>query len=658
MNIEELREKLNYHSYRYYVLDDPEITDFEYDMMMAELLRLEEKNPELITPDSPTMRVGGAPLSQFEAVSHTVKMESLVDMFSKDEIIDFHKRTVKQLGVSPEYIVEPKIDGLSVSLEYENGMFVRGSTRGDGLVGEDVTHNLRTINSIPLKLREKVPYLEVRGEVFMPRKSFEELNEKRGILGEGIFANPRNAAAGSLRQLDPKIAAERKLDIFVFGILRAEGLDFKTDSEAIKKIADLGFKTIPVNKTYSDIEDAFAQIEKIGDMRDKYYYDIDGAVLKINDIALRDKLGSTSKCPRWAAAYKFPPEQKETKLIDIVLQIGRTGAVTPNAVLETVNIAGSNVSRATLHNTDYIKEKDIRIGDTVLVQKAGDIIPEILRVIKEKRNGTEKEFVMPQKCPVCGSPLYREEGEAAFRCTDEYCPSQKERRIIHFASRDAMDIEGMGPSLVSKLTETGLIDDTGDIYYLKAESISEIEKMGKKSAENIIKAIEKSKSRDLSRLIFALGIRHVGKRASEILSEHFKSLETFKSASRDEILSLNDIGDKIADSIISYFSNEKAMQNLEKIVDAGVNTVSLKENRGDLFSGKTFVLTGTLPTLSRNEASAMIKDMGGKVSSSVSKNTDFVLAGDAAGSKLQKASELGIAVIDEISFLEMLGGEY
>ena len=526
MSIEELREKLNYHSYRYYVLDDPEITDYEYDMMMSELKKLESEHPELITSDSPTMRVGGAPLSQFETVEHAVKMESLTDMFSKEEIFDFHLKTEKALGVSPEYIVEPKIDGLSVSLEYVDGVFTRGSTRGDGLVGEDVTHNLRTINSIPLKLREKVPYLEVRGEVFMPRKSFEELNEKRGILGESIFANPRNAAAGSLRQLDPRIAAERKLDIFVFGILRSEGLEYKTDSEAINKISDLGFKTIPIDRTYSDINEAFSQIEKIGQMRDSFYFDIDGAVLKINDLSLRDRLGSTSKCPRWAAAFKFPPEQKETKLLDIILQVGRTGAVTPNAVLETVNIAGSNVSRATLHNIDYIKEKDIRIGDTVLVQKAGDIIPEILRVVKDKRTGDEKEFVMPDKCPVCGSPLYREEGEAAFRCTDEYCPSQKERRIIHFASRDAMDIEGMGPSLVSKLIESGLIDDSGDLYYLNPESIAEIEKMGEKSADNVIAAIENSKERDLSKLIFALGIRHVGKRASEILAGHFKTLES------------------------------------------------------------------------------------------------------------------------------------
>ncbi len=502
-----------------------------------------------------------------------------------------------------------------------------------------------------------MPYLEVRGEVFMPRKSFEELNEKRGILGESIFANPRNAAAGSLRQLDPKIAAERRLDIFVFGILRSEGLELKTDSEAIKKIADLGFKTIPVDRAYTDIEEAFAAIENIGDKRDAYYYDIDGAVLKINDLSLRDILGSTSKCPRWAAAYKFPPEQKETKLLDIILQVGRTGAVTPNAVLETVNIAGSNVSRATLHNVDYIKEKDIRIGDTVLVQKAGDIIPEILRVVKEKRSGSEKEFVMPKACPVCGSPLYREEGEAAYRCTDEYCPSQKERRIIHFASRDAMDIEGMGPSLISKLIEEGLIDDTGDIYYLKAGDISEIEKMGEKSAGNIINAIETTKSRDLSRLIFALGIRHVGKRAAEILSLRFKSLDILRNASREELCSVDDIGGKMADSIIHFFKNENAMQNLKKIIDAGVNTLSLKDKTGGLFSGKTFVLTGTLPTLSRNEASEKIKDMGGKVSSSVSKKTDFVLAGEAAGSKLEKAEQLGVEIIDEEKFFEMLKGE-
>lgn len=653
MNINELRDKLNYHSYRYYVLDDPEISDYEYDMLMKKLKDMEEADPALITPDSPTQRVGGAPLVRFETVEHEVKMESLNDCFDKGEILAFDERVRGILGFSPEYVAEPKIDGLSVSLEYRDGVFFRGSTRGDGLVGEDVTQNLKTVGSIPLRLKKNIPYLEVRGEIFMPKAAFKKLNEQREITGESIFANPRNAAAGSLRQLDPAVAVKRKLDIFVFNIQRADGLEVWTHSEGIAALHELGFKVIPIDKTYKDIDSAFERVLQIGAERDSLAYDIDGAVIKVNDISQREKLGSTAKCPRWAAAFKFPPEQKETKLLDIVLQIGRTGAVTPNAVLEPVTVAGSRVSRATLHNIDYIREKDIRIGDTVILQKAGDVIPEIQRVLKNKRDGSEKEFHMPEKCPVCGAPLFREEGEAVFRCTDEMCPSQRSRRIIHFASRDAMDIEGMGPSLVLKLLENNVIDDFGDLYYMRAEQLEVMEKMGAKSASNIINAVNESKKRDLSRLLFAFGIRHVGKRAAEIAAEHCKTLDGVLAASEDELAALPDIGEKIAHSLCTSLKNKRLLNNIDKLRKAGVNLTHNESEAGTKFAGKTFVLTGTLPNLTRNEASAKITKNGGKVSGSVSKKTDYVVAGDEAGSKLLKARDLGITIIDESTFLKM-----
>ena len=655
--IDELREKLNYHSYKYYVLDEPEITDYEYDMMLRELKKLEDENPELKTADSPTNRVGGQPLLQFESVTHAVKMESLSDCFEKSEIFDFSNKVVGTLGYEPRYVVEPKIDGLSVSLEYIDGVFTRGSTRGDGVKGEDVTQNLKTIRSIPLRLKENVT-IEVRGEVFMPRKSFVRLNEEREISGESIFANPRNAAAGSLRQLDPAIAASRKLDIFVFNIQNQGNLGIENHSDGLKKLAELGFKVIPSAQTFSNIDDAFAEIEEIGEMRDGLSYDIDGAVIKVDNFAERELLGSTSKFPRWAAAYKFPPEQQETTVRDIILQVGRTGVVTPNAVLDTVFIAGSRVSRATLHNLNYIREKDIRIGDRVIVQKAGDIIPEVLRSLPEKRNGNETVFEMPDTCPVCAAPLYREDGEAAFRCSNDSCPSQIERRIVHYASRDAMDIEGMGPSLISRLLSEEIIGDSGDIYYISKESVVNLEKMGDKSADNLLNAIEASKSRDLSNLIYALGIKHVGKRSAEILAGHFKTLDALIDADKDEISAIYDIGEKMADSIKVYFSNGKNMENIRKIEGAGVNTVSTQKETGNTLAGKTFVLTGTLPTLTRNEASDMIKSQGGKVSSSVSKKTDFVLAGEDPGSKYEKAVALGIEIIDEDAFKKIIKGDF
>lgn len=655
MNIQQLRDKLNAYSYQYYTLDNPEITDEEYDALMSRLKEMEKADPSLITPDSPTQRIGGALLDEFESVEHSVRMESLNDVFDKEEILAFHNRVVNALEHAPEYVVEPKIDGLSVSLEYRGGIFVRGSTRGDGDRGEDVTANLKTIHSIPLRLARAVPFLEVRGEVFMPRGQFTKLNEAREAAGEMLFANPRNAAAGSLRQLDSSVAAARKLDIFVFNIQREEGLGVKSHLEGLRTLAELGFKVIPIEKTYTDIEKAFDEILRIGTQRGKLAYDIDGAVIKVNSLSEREALGSTSKFPRWAAAYKFPAEQKQTKLLDIFIQIGRTGAATPNAVLETVNIAGSNVSRATLHNMKYIEEKDIKIGDTVLVQKAGDIIPEVIRVIKEKRTGAERDFKMPDTCPDCGAPIINEEGEAAYRCSGDLCPSQKGRRIIHFASRDAMDIEGLGPALVEKLLLQGIINDSGDLYYMKKEDIAAIDKMGGKSAENLVAAIERSKERSLHNLIFALGMRHVGKRAGELLAEHFGTLDALMKASAEEISAVDEVGEKMAQSIKSYFANEETSKNLQKIVSAGVNTTCIKKEKGAALEGKTFVLTGTLPTLTRQQASEGIQAQGGKVSGSVSKKTDFVLAGEEAGSKLLKAQELGIQIIDEAEFLNMLG---
>ncbi len=653
MDINELRDIINYHSKMYYVLDTPTISDFEYDKLMGELKRMEKEHPELVTPDSPTQRVGGEPLPGFKTVIHTVPMESLNDVFSYDELYEFDKRMKGSIDGKFEYSVEPKIDGLSVSLEYRDGMFVRGSTRGNGVEGEDVTANIKTIRSVPLRLNSPVPYLEVRGEVFMQRKVFYSLNEQREREGKSLFANPRNVAAGSLKQLDPSITASRQLDIFVFNIQAAEGISYSTHAESLDILTELGFKVIPYD-VCDGMEGVIKRIGEIGDSRDSLPYDIDGAVVKINSLEQRNMLGSTSKYPRWAAAYKYPPEQKETTLKDIIIQVGRTGAVTPNAVLEPVRIAGTTVSRATLHNVDFITGKDIKIGDRVIIQKAGDIIPEVVKSLPEKRSGEEYDFVMPDACPVCGAPVIREENEAAYRCVGDRCGAQAERRIIHFASRDAMDIEGLGPSLVTKLMENDLIHETGDLYYLKAEQIAEIDKMGQKSAENLINAIENSKQRDLAALIFALGIRHIGKRAGSLLAKHYGDLDSLMAASAEDISSVDEIGDKMAASIKAYFADENALKNIDKMRSAGINTMSLATASGELFSGKTFVLTGTLPTMSRSEASKLIEEWGGKVSGSVSKKTDYVLAGEEAGSKLTKAEDLGITIISEEDLLRMI----
>lgn len=654
MSIEELRELINYHSNLYYTLDEPEISDFEYDRLMSELKKIEAANPELITPDSPTQRIGGKILSGFEEVVHTVQMQSLNDVFDRESVLDFGEKTEIALGEKVEYITELKIDGLSVSLEYRDGYFFRGSTRGDGNIGEDVTENLKTIRNIPLKLNKPIPYLEVRGEVYMPHSSFDALNKRQEDLGQKPFKNPRNAAAGSLRQLDSSVAAQRKLDIFVFNIQQIEGKEITTHKEGLEYLSQLGFKTIPETPVCKTIEEAFAEIERIGEMRESLDFDIDGAVVKVNSLSQREILGSTAKCPKWAVAYKYPPEIKETILRDILIQVGRTGVLTPNAVLDSVRLAGTTVSRATLHNIDYIKEKDIRIGDTVLVQKAGDIIPEVVSVVKEKRTGNESIFKMPTVCPVCGAKVYREEGEAATRCTGADCPAQIARNIIHFASRDAMDIEGMGPAVVEKFLENNIISSVADIYKIKVEDIEILDKMGKKSAENLVLAIEKSKSNELSKLIFALGIRHVGARNASVLAFRFGTLDALMQATEEELAQTDEIGEVIAKSIVNFFKQEQNISVIEELRAFGLNFKCNEKQGEGVFSGKTFVLTGTLPTMNRNEASKLITDNGGKVSSSVSKKTDYVLAGEEAGSKLDKANALGVTVISEEEFKNMI----
>lgn len=656
---ENLKKTVAYHSHRYYVLDDPEITDAEYDRLMHELTDFEKEHPEMITADSPTQKVGGTILDGFSPVSHEVQMQSLQDAFSKDEIFEFDRRVraeLAKIGQVPTYVVEHKIDGLSVSLEYRDSVLVRGSTRGDGFVGEDVTNNLKTVMSIPLKLHKPVPYLEVRGEVFMAKKSFARLNEEREADGQPTFANPRNAAAGSLRQLDSAVAAKRGLDIFVFNVQRSEGIEFKTHLESLRFLRDAGFKVITNDREFETIDAAFDEIENIGEARRGLYYDIDGAVIKVNDLSQRQILGSTAKTPKWAIAYKYPPEQKKTRIKDIIIQVGRTGVLTPRAELEPVSLAGSTVSYATLHNLDNIRQKDVRIGDNVLVQKAGDIIPEIISVVKADRDGSETEFNMPETCPVCGARVHREEGEAAYRCTGADCPAQLERNLIHFVSRDAMDIEGMGPSVIKKLLAEGLIKSSADIYYLTADELIKLDKLGEKSAENLLDAIEKSKKNDLPRLIYALGIHHIGAGAAKLIAKRAGSIDALFGLTAEELTEINDVGMIMAESVTDFFAQPHTRTLIQKFKDAGVNTDYIGEARSsDALEGMTIVVTGTLPTLGRKDATALIEQNGGKASGSVSKKTTYVLAGEAAGSKLTKANDLGIPVIDEAEFMKMIG---
>jgi len=647
-----LKATITRHDHSYYVLDTPTISDHDYDQLMRELTDLEARHPELVTPDSPTQRVGGAPLDSFRQVTHQVPLESLNDAFSFEELEEFGLRVSKVIE-RPEYVVEPKIDGLSVALYYENGLFVRGATRGDGSVGEDVTENLKTIRTLPLSLTDTPPRLIVRGEVYMSKQVFQRLNEQREENGEALFANPRNAAAGSMRQLDPKIAAGRRLDLMVFNIQAVEGKSFARHSETLDYLQQLGF---PTNRyrTCIAISDCWAEIEAIHTGRTQFPYDIDGAVIKLNDLHDRQELGSTSKAPRWAVAYKYPPEQKPTVVRDIVVQVGRTGVLTPKAVLEPVLLMGTTVTNASLHNQDYIDEKDIRIGDTVLVQKAGEIIPEVVAVLKDKRPVDTVPYILPDTCPACGSPVSRDMDGAAVRCTAADCPAQLLRNIAHFASRDAMDIEGLGSSIVQLLVEADLIRSAADLYYLDTAQIAPLPRMGEKSAANLIAAIAQSKSRDLSRLLFALGIRQMGQRTAKQIAAYFGSLEALKAADLETLVSLGDIGEVTASYLLDWLANPHAQQLLDRLEQAGINTVSQTAQTDTRFTGQTFVLTGSLDHYTRDEAAAIIEGMGGKVASSVSKNTSYVLAGEKAGSKLQKAEALGIQILSESEFQQMI----
>ena len=650
--IQQLRRELIQAGHEYYVLDAPTMSDYDYDHKLRRLEELEARHPEAITPDSPTQRVGGEAVSSFAPVTHRVPLESLQDVFDFDEVRAFDKR-VRETVQDAAYMTEPKVDGLSVALEYRDGLFVRGATRGDGQVGEDVTENLRTIKSIPLRIPDSVGGLIVRGEVYMPKKVFHALNEERERRGEALFANPRNAAAGSLRQQDPKVAAARHLDIAVFNVQWAESVQFKTHGETLDYLKTKGFKVIP-HYSCQTIEQAVEHIREIGEGRDSFPFDIDGAVIKVDRLDQREKLGSTAKFPRWAAAYKYPPEVKPSRVLDIVVQVGRTGVLTPKAVLTPVRLAGTTVTNATLHNQDFISEKDIRIGDTVLVRKAGEIIPEVLSVVTEKRPPEAQPYILPKTCPVCGAPVERDEDGAHVRCTGAECPAQLLRNLTHFASRDAMDIDGLGVAVVENLVGAGLIKTPGDLYFLKEEDVAGLERMGKKSAQNLLAAIERSKSNDLSRLIYAFGIRQVGQKAGKILAARFHTLEALENAALEELTAVDDIGAITAQSILEWMASPQSKHLIQRLAQAGVNMTAAEQGSDQRFAGMTFVFTGALEKFTRDEAAAMVEDRGGKSASSVSKKTSYVVAGEAAGSKLRKAQELGVTVLTEDEFLALL----
>ena len=654
--IEELINLINYHNEKYYNQDSPEIEDFEYDNLMKELIKLEEENPELKRNDSPSNRVGGKPLDKFEQVVHKIPMLSLSNAYSWEDLKDFDSRVREAVGSDVEYVVEFKIDGLSVGLNYNNGIFESGATRGNGIVGENITKNLMTIKNIPLNIDEKGE-LTVRGEVYISKKDFEEINKIQEEQDQPLYANPRNLAAGSLRQLDSKLTAKRPLDIFIFNLEDINSKQFKTHSESLEYLKQLGFHVSPEFKVFKTMDEIIEYIKYWTEHREDLGFGIDGMVIKVNNLAQREQMGYTAKSPRWAIAYKFPAERKETKLLDIVVEVGRTGTITPTAVLEPIRLAGTTVSRATLHNEDYINEKDIKINDTVLVQKAGDIIPQVVEVIKEKRTGEEIEFKMPEECPVCGEPTVRLEGEAAVKCINISCPAQIRRGIIHFASREAMDIDGLGESIITLLLKQDLIKDISDLYYLKKEQISVLERMGDKSATNLINAINKSKENDLWRFINGLGIKLIGTKAAKILASEFKDLDKLMSATEQELINLEEFGQTMADSVVEFFKEEKNISVIDKLKAAGVNTKLIESGNEDIpkiFEKMKIVLTGTLPTLKRNDAKEMIEKRGGKATSSVSKSTSFVLAGEEAGSKLTKANDLGIKVIDEEKFLQLI----
>ena len=655
--IKELRATLEYHAKKYYDEDKPEITDYEYDMMMNELKSLEKQFPELIDKESLTQKVGGHVKEGFKQVEHEVPLQSLQDVFSYDELRDFDDRVKKQLhdgGANLKYVVETKIDGLSMAIEYKDGKFVRAATRGNGLIGEDVSANALTIKSIPKELKEPINII-VRGEVFIGSKEFEKLNEEREVLGQSLFANARNAAAGSLRQLDSKITKTRPLDIFIFNVQKLENNPFNSHYEQLNYLDKLGFNVNPVRILCNNIDEAIDAITKIGEDRENLSFGIDGAVIKVDNLDYREELGTTFKTPRWAIAYKYPPEQKETLLKDIICQVGRTGAITPMAILEPVKVAGSTISKTTLHNEDFIKEKDLKIGDRVIIQKAGDVIPEVVEAVKSKRTGEEKEFIMPKVCPVCGAPTIREDGEAVTRCTGIECSAKALRNIVHFASKEGMEIDGLGYSIIEQLLDRKLINNIADIYSLKLEDVASLKKNGKKFAQNLIDAIEKSKSNDLFKLITGLGIRHIGVKSAKNLARKFRTMNNLMNASIEELSVQNDVGEITAKSIYEFFREEQSIDLINKLKLAGENMESLEEeNTDNRFEGKTFVLTGALSKYSRDEASDIIEKLGGKTSGSVSKKTSYVLAGEDAGSKLTKAQNLGVTVITEEEFEEMI----
>ena len=650
--MKQLRETLNANGYRYYVLDDPQISDYEYDHMLRRLEDLEREHPEEITPDSPTQRVGGPTLSEFAPVEHPVPLESLQDVFNGGEVEEFLERVA---GTFPdaEYSVEPKVDGLSVALEYRDGVFVRGATRGDGRVGEDVTENLRTIRSIPMTLPEKLPRLIVRGEVYMARSVFEEINARRELEGKPLMANPRNAAAGSLRQLDPKVAAQRRLDIAVFNLQLAEGRTFASHTETLDYLKGQHFKVIS-SRRLRRLPEILEEIERLNDTRMERPFDMDGAVIKLNSLADREVLGSTAKCPKWAIAYKYPPEKKPAKVLDIVVQVGRTGVLTPKAVLSPVRLAGTTVTNATLHNQDYITQKDIRIGDTVIVQKAGEIIPEVVEVVPGERPETAQPYFLPDTCPVCGAPVTREPDGAAVRCTGAECPAQLLRNLTHFASRNAMDIDGLGPAVMNQLIESGLVKTAADLYGLRAEEIAQLDRMGAKSAQNAVEAIAKSRENDLWRLLFALGIRQVGEKAAKVLAARFGSFDALANASEEELTAIDDVGPITARYLREWLESPQSKDLIARLKVAGVNMESRTKPVDSRFAGQTFVLTGALTHFTRDEAAEMIEQRGGKAAGSVSKKTTCVVAGENAGSKLKKAQELQIPVLTEEEFLALL----
>jgi DNA ligase (NAD+) len=659
--IRDLRQEIRHHDRKYYVEDSPEISDYEYDQLSKELEALEAQYPDLVTPDSPTQRVGCLPAEEFPTVRHRVMMLSLDNTYSPEELLDFEGRILRLIPSQEiEYVVELKLDGLGVALMYENGRFVRGATRGDGEMGEDVTANLKTIKSIPLVLEDislSLPVLEVRGEVYMQKSTFQELNRQREENGESVFANPRNAAAGSVRLLDPRITASRPLDIFMYTLSYIEGTSFSSHWESLQALKKMGFKTNPHTRKFTSINEVVGYCNEWTEKRDEINYEIDGMVIKINSLAQQIELGSTTKSPRWAISYKFPARQATSKIEDIIVQVGRTGSLTPVAVLSPTPLSGIVITRATLHNEDEIRRKDIMIGDTVLIERAGDVIPAVVEVIKEKRTGEEKEFKMPEKCPVCDSQVYKPEGEAVTRCTNSACSAQIKEHLLHFASRDAMNIDGLGPAIIEQLVEKGLVKTAADLYFLDKDELSELERMGNKSAQNLVDEINGSKGNNLARLIFALGIRHIGIRAAEILADHYHSIDMLSQTKIEELTEIYEIGPKVADSIVQFFQQQGNKQMLARLREAGVKMseeASVKVGEQHL-AEKTFVLTGTLSTMTRDEASEAIKKAGGKVTSSVSNKTDYVVVGESPGSKYDKAQKLGVAILNEEEFINLIG---